>query len=166
MRLQAQVGEDMSTVDIKRDSDRVFALVDDREYELDALEPEPNVYLLKHEGRVYEALVETGLDGLTNVEVNNKQFYVRLIDPKSLRVSGASAVVSDGIVEIRTAMPGKVVRIIVAEGDEVKKGDGILVVEAMKMQNEMRSPKDGTVKTIRAVEGTTVAAGDVLAVIE
>lgn len=156
----------MSTVDIKRDSDRVFALVDDREYELDALEPEPNVYLLKHEGRVYEALVETGLGGLTNVEVNNKQFDIRFIDPKSLRGSGASTAVADGIVEIRTAMPGKVVRIIVTEGDEVEKGDGILVVEAMKMQNEMRSPKDGTVKTISVSEGATVAAGDVLAVIE
>lgn len=166
MRLQAQVGENTSTVDIKRDGDRVFALVDDREYELDALEPEPNVYLLRHEGCVYEALVETGFDGLTNVEVKNKQFDVRLIDPKSLRGAGVSAAVADGVVELKTAMPGKVVRVIVAEGDEVKKGDGILVVEAMKMQNEMRSPKNGTVKTISVAEGSTVAAGDILAVIE
>ncbi|QYO67495.1 biotin/lipoyl-containing protein [Leptolyngbya sp. 7M] len=82
------------------------------------------------------------------------------------QAGGCMAAVADGVVELKTAMPGKVVRVIVAEGDEVKKGDGILVVEAMKMQNEMRSPKNGTVKTISVAEGSTVAAGDILAVIE
>jgi biotin carboxyl carrier protein len=55
---------------------------------------------------------------------------------------------------------------LVAAGAEVKKGDGILVVEAMKMQNELKSPKDGTVREVRAAEGQTVAAGEALAVIE
>jgi biotin carboxyl carrier protein len=63
-------------------------------------------------------------------------------------------------------MPGKVVRIVAEVGQEVKTGDSIIVVEAMKMQNEMKSPKDGVVKEIRAEVGATVNAGDVLAVIE
>ncbi|REJ79531.1 MAG: hypothetical protein DWQ47_02075 [Acidobacteria bacterium] len=63
-------------------------------------------------------------------------------------------------------MPGKVVRIIAKEGDEVVSGDGVIVVEAMKMQNEMKSPKDGAVKKILKQEGETVNAGDVLVVIE
>ena len=63
-------------------------------------------------------------------------------------------------------MPGKVVRILVAEGDEVEKGKGVLVVEAMKMQNEIKSPKKGVVKKLSAAEGSAVNAGDVLAVIE
>ena len=71
-----------------------------------------------------------------------------------------------GKAEIKTAMPGKVVRILVAASDEVKKGDGLIVVEAMKMQNEMRSPKDGKVAGIRVAEGETVGAGDVLLVVE
>ncbi len=166
MKLQAQIGDDTSTVEITRDGARVFARVDDREYELEASEPEPNVYLLKHEGRVYEAFVGKGADGVSKVEINGEQIDVRLIDPKKLRGAGAAAVAADGVAEIKTAMPGKVVRVIVSAGDEVKKGDGILVVEAMKMQNELKSPKDGTVKSINAPEGKTVAAGDVLAVIE
>lgn len=165
MKFQSQIGENTSTVEIKRDGARVFARVDDREYELEASEPEPNVYLLKHEGRVYEAFVGKGADGVMSVEINNTQFDVRLIDSKKLRGAGAAAA-ADGVAEIKTAMPGKVVRVIVAAGDEVKKGDGILVVEAMKMQNELKSPKDGIVKSINAAEGKTVAAGDVLAVIE
>jgi len=63
-------------------------------------------------------------------------------------------------------MPGKVVRILLEAGSEVKKGDGVLVVEAMKMQNEMKSPKDGIVRELRSTEGSTVNAGDVLVVIE
>jgi biotin carboxyl carrier protein len=63
-------------------------------------------------------------------------------------------------------MPGKVVRILTEVGAEIKRGEGVIIVEAMKMQNEMKSPKDGTVKEIRYPEGATVNAGDVLAVIE
>ena len=63
-------------------------------------------------------------------------------------------------------MPGKVVRILVAQGDEVEAGAGILVVEAMKMQNEVKSPKKGMIQKIQVQEGAAVNAGDVLAIVE
>jgi biotin carboxyl carrier protein len=63
-------------------------------------------------------------------------------------------------------MPGKVVRIVAAEGTEVEAGAGVVVIEAMKMQNEMKSPKKGIVRKISAAEGATVNAGDTLAIIE
>jgi biotin carboxyl carrier protein len=63
-------------------------------------------------------------------------------------------------------MPGKIVRVMVAEKDEVKAGQGVIVMEAMKMQNEMKSPKDGRVQKLLTSEGSTVNAGDTLAVIE
>jgi biotin carboxyl carrier protein len=63
-------------------------------------------------------------------------------------------------------MPGKVVTILQAVGAPVEKGDGVLVVEAMKMQNELKSPKDGRIKEIRVAEGAAVSAGDILATIE
>ena len=75
--------------------------------------------------------------------------------------SGAS-----GKVEIKTAMPGKVVRILISAGATFQNGDGVKVFEAMKMQTEMRSPKDGTVTDIKVAEGDTVGAGDVLIVID
>ena len=63
-------------------------------------------------------------------------------------------------------MPGKVVRILVAHGTEVEAGAGVLVVEAMKMQNEVKSPKNGTIQKILVKEGAAVNAGDVLAIVE
>jgi biotin carboxyl carrier protein len=63
-------------------------------------------------------------------------------------------------------MPGKVVRVLVAEQQAVEAGQSILVVEAMKMQNEIKSPKKGTLQRIVAAEGANVNAGDVLAIVE
>jgi biotin carboxyl carrier protein len=63
-------------------------------------------------------------------------------------------------------MPGKIVRRLVQEGQHVEAGAGLLVIEAMKMQNEIKAPKPGTVRQLSAVEGAAVNAGDVLAIIE
>lgn len=167
MKLQAEIGDDTFEIDLTREDGKVFARVDEREYELEASEPEPNVFLLKHRGKIFEVVVSPQTDaGITNVTVGRNEFELRLIDPKRLRGSGSDHSHGDGKAEIKTAMPGKVVRILLASGDEVKKGDGVIVVEAMKMQNEMRSPKDGQVSEIKVAEGDTVAAGDVLVVIE
>jgi biotin carboxyl carrier protein len=164
MKLQAELNNEKHDVEIRRDGDKVFATIDGRSYELEASEPEPNVFLLKHEGRIYEVYVSPGQ--LSRVRIGSNEFEISIHDPKRLRGSGADHEHGEGLAEIRTAMPGKVVRILLKTGTEVKKGDGILVVEAMKMQNEMKSPKDGIVKEIRAPEGITVNAGDILAIIE
>jgi biotin carboxyl carrier protein len=63
-------------------------------------------------------------------------------------------------------MPGRVVRLLVAENSSVEVGQGIVVVEAMKMQNEIKSPKKGIVKKISATAGAAVNPGDVLAIVE
>jgi biotin carboxyl carrier protein len=63
-------------------------------------------------------------------------------------------------------MPGKVVRLLVGEGEQVEAGAGVAVVEAMKMQNEIKSPKKGTIQKILVSEGSAVNAGDVLIVVE
>jgi biotin carboxyl carrier protein len=162
MKLIAELNNEKYNLEFKREADKVFAKIDDREYELEASEVEPNVYLLKHNNRIYQ--IYAAPNGIVNV--GNNQFEVSLIDPKRLRSSASGDISADGIAQIKTAMPGKVVRILVEEGTEVLQGDGILIVEAMKMQNEMKSPKDGIVKEIKVEEGATVNAGDVLAIIE
>ncbi|MGB0012261.1 MAG: biotin/lipoyl-containing protein, partial [Candidatus Sulfotelmatobacter sp.] len=68
--------------------------------------------------------------------------------------------------KIVAPMPGKVVRLLVREGDEVEMGASVAVVEAMKMQNEIKSPKKGAVQKILVTEGAAVNAGDVLAIVE
>jgi biotin carboxyl carrier protein len=90
---------------------------------------------------------------------------VEVQDPRALRHNAARADV-EGRQTLTAAMPGKVVRVLTAPGDEVQAGQGIVVVEAMKMQNEVKSPKTGRVLSVAVGEGAAVAAGDVLAVVE
>ncbi|HEX8289000.1 MAG TPA: biotin/lipoyl-containing protein [Pyrinomonadaceae bacterium] len=162
MKLQAELNSEKHEIEIKRDGEKVFARIDDRNYELETAEVEPNVYLLKNNNKIYQIYVSP--NGIVNI--GNNQLEINLTDAKRLRGSAATGANADGKAEIKTAMPGKLVRVLVKEGAEVKQGEGILIVEAMKMQNEMKSPKDGVVKEIRFAEGATVNAGDVLAIIE
>lgn len=166
MKLQAAVAGEKHEIEITRDGERLFARVDGRTYELEASEPEPNVVLLKHEGRVFEVFASQQKNSEFAVRVGSTELDVAISDPKRLRGSSGADADASGKVEIKTAMPGKVVRILKAQGDTVEKGEGVIVVEAMKMQNEMKSPKDGSITDIRVAEGDTVSAGDVLVVIE
>lgn len=168
MKLIAELDDEKHAVEIKRDGNKLIADVDGRIYELEASEPEPNVRLFKHENRIYQIFVSPNerTDEPFSVSVGNQNYEIKIYDPKRLRGSKSVGEAADGASEIKTAMPGKLVRILVQIGAEIKKGDGVLIVEAMKMQNEMKAPKDGVVKEIRLKEGATVNAGDVLAVIE
>jgi biotin carboxyl carrier protein len=168
MKLQAAVDGEKHEIEITHDGSRLSARVDRRLYELEASEPEPNVYLLKHEGRIFEVFVSPQKNSTAPfaAHIGSAEIEVAITDPKRLRGKAAGTDAVDGKAEIRTAMPGKVVRILVTQGAEVRKGDGVMVVEAMKMQNEMKSPKDGTVTAIRVNEGDNVGAGDILLVVE
>ncbi len=167
MKLQTELDNRTFEVQLDRRNEIISASVDGRPYELEVSEPEPGVFLFKVGGKIYEATISKSTIGdAINVRIGSGDFDVRVIDPKRLRSAGEAGHDADGIAEIKTAMPGKVVRVLVPEGAEVVKGAGVIVVEAMKMQNELKSPKDGTVKEIRAQEGATVAAGDILATIE
>ena len=131
-------------------------------------EPEPGVYLFRNKAKVTEVSVSRGRrpSDPVIVQVRGTSYDIGLTDPKRLRGSGGGSDHSGGAAEIRTAMPGKVVRLLIEAGAEIEKGQGVIVVEAMKMQNELKAPKAGTVKEIRVTEGATVSSGEVLAVIE
>jgi biotin carboxyl carrier protein len=168
MKLVAELNNEKHEIALKQTGEKVSADIDGRTYELEISEPEPNVYLLKHEGKIFEVFVSPNEkpNELFKVNLSNQYFEIKLSDPKRLHGTSAGNDDVEGIAEIKTAMPGKIVRVLVEQGAEVQTGDGIIVVEAMKMQNEMKSPKDGVIKEIRFAEGATVNAGDVLAVIE
>jgi len=125
---------------------------------------EPGVYSVLMDGRSYEARIEQS-DGRVIVFIDSHRFEVEIHDPRRWsRQTGRQGV--DGRLNVAAPMPGKIVRLLVAEGDTVEAGQGLLVMEAMKMQNEMKAPKAGRVVSLTAREGATVAAGDVLAAIE
>jgi biotin carboxyl carrier protein len=128
------------------------------------LEVEPGIYSVLLDNRSFEARVERTEEGLA-VHIRGRRFVLEVSDPR--RLSRASAgPLREGRQKVASPMPGKVVRVLAAQGDLVEAGQGLLVVEAMKMQNEMKAPKAGRVATLSAREGATVAAGEVLAVIE
>ena len=151
MKLKAIIGETEQALSLQLDGGRVSARIGARSYELEAREIESGFYLLF----VGDRVVECRVDG-----------SIKIVDPRRLRSGQNSAGQHHGVAQIVAPMPGKVVRVHVEAGATVEKGTGVIVVEAMKMQNEMKSPRAGVLVAVNVKPGDTVNAGDVLAVLE
>jgi acetyl/propionyl-CoA carboxylase alpha subunit len=141
-----------------------FQLGDDAVRDANVENPEPGVYSVLLDGRSYDTFVEEAPSGLV-VTIEGYRFEVEVRDPR--RWSRSAGGVGGGTVQsIVSPMPGKVVRVLAGPGEEVVAGQGIVVVEAMKMQNELKSNRTGRVLGVAAKEGATVSAGELLATIE
>ena len=151
-------------LDLGQAEGRWSCRVDGREVEVDAVLARPNVLSLRLGNKAYEVKCER-VGGDVHLWVGSQRFAAEVRDPRSLR-SRASADDGKGPRKLVAPMPGKVVRVLVKENEEVGAGQGVVVVEAMKMQNEIKSPKKGVVRKVVAAEGAAVNAGDVLAVVE
>ena len=140
--------------------------VDDQNIEVDAALTARDILSVLVGGKAYEIKRERSLQGDIHLIIGSARYAVDVQDPRSLQTRRAAGGVEAGPQKITAPMPGKIVRVMVAVGDEVKAGQGIIVMEAMKMQNELKSPKDGRVQKVLTLEGSTVNPGDALAVIE
>jgi len=141
-----------------------FRLADGPPRDANVDSAEPGVYTILLDGRSYDAFVEDTPAGMV-VSIEGHRFEIEVRDPR--RWSRKSAGAGTGAVQsILSPMPGKVIRVLAAPGDEVVPGQGIIVVEAMKMQNELKAARAGKVLTVTAKEGATVTAGELLATIE
>jgi biotin carboxyl carrier protein len=167
MRLNAEIAGAKHVVDFRRDGSRVFAAIDGRHCEVE-VHKSAGSYLLIHNGHVFDCRVEGRPESgkAVDVLVGTTHYAVTLVDPKRLRGASSAGAHADEAARIVAPMPGKVVRLLVAVGDQIEAGGGIVVVEAMKMQNELKSPKAGTVVALNVEAGATVNSGDVLAVVE
>ncbi|HVO97229.1 MAG TPA: biotin/lipoyl-containing protein [Bryobacteraceae bacterium] len=142
--------------------------LEDREFEYNGVVRDyslassgPGIFSVLIDGHSYQAtLLAPG-----SIQVEGRTYSVEVFDPRELRARSAAGL-SHGRQNIAAPMPGKVVRLLVAPGDAVEAGQGLIVVEAMKMQNEMKSPKAGVVVEVKTSDGATVAAGEILIVIE
>jgi biotin carboxyl carrier protein len=152
-------------LELERADARWQCRLDGQEVQVDAVLAERDVLSILIDGKAYEVKREhTATD--VHLWVGSARYGVELRDPRSLRSRRAGMATDHGPRRLVASMPGKVVRVLLQEKAAVEAGQGILVVEAMKMQNEIKSPKKGIVQKIVASEGTAVNAGDLLAIVE
>ncbi len=139
--------------------------LDGREVRLDAVLTRHNVLSLLIDGISYEVKRELTASDL-HLWVRGARYGVELHDPRSLRSRKRDGDDAQGAKKLVAPMPGKVVRLLVREQSAVQAGQGVIVVEAMKMQNELKAPKTGTVQRILVAEGANVNAGETLVIVE
>jgi biotin carboxyl carrier protein len=162
----ASPGEEKTLViELERDGVAWRVTLDGRPVAVDAVEIAPNTLSILLNGQSFEVNVSSSPDGKLKLQTGSREFIAEVIDARAWSGRRHGSVEAQGRQQIVAPMPGKVVRLLVKEGDRVEAGQGLLVVEAMKMQNEIRSPKGGTVERVLAKEGQAVNAGDVLCVV-
>ena len=132
--------------------------------EAHVVEVAPGLYSVLHEGRSYEVRI-TGGAGQWQGVVGERCFRAELRDPREM-TKQANAGLAHKHQDVKAPMPGKVIRVLVRQGDAVEAGQGLVVVEAMKMQNEMKALRAGAVLRVAVQDGDTVAAGDVLVTLD
>lgn len=154
-------------VEVARQGARWTGKINGQPFDVDAVPTARDILsIVEGEGKAYEVKRERSLNGELHMLVGSSRYACEVQDPRSLRTRRAAAGTTEGPQKIVAPMPGKVVRIVVPQGETVEAGKGVLVVEAMKMQNELKSPKAGKVQKLLVAEGATVNAGDTLAIIE
>jgi biotin carboxyl carrier protein len=163
----ATLGERNYTVEIEEIGKSVYRVsVDGNEFLVDGKKTGHTNFSLIVDNRSFEIEVDHKGDEY-RVLVDGRNYRVNLVDERRVRNSGA---LGGGGLQGRQAvsvpMPGKVIAILVAEGDTVEKGQGLVIVEAMKMENEVRSPIAGEVKEIKVKQGDTVEGGATLLIVE
>jgi biotin carboxyl carrier protein len=166
VQLAGPSSKDFRTVELERDADHWKITLDGQAVSADAVEIAPNTLSLLLEGESYEVRIMQLPGGLLQLQTGLQEFTAEVADPRAWRGRKHGALELEGRQQIVAPMPGKVVRLLVKVGDKIEAGQGLLVVEAMKMQNEIRSPKSGVVERLLAKEGQPVNAGEVLAWVE
>jgi biotin carboxyl carrier protein len=141
--------------------------IGERALTVDARRLEPGVYSVLVDGNSYLVEVDGASPELT-VHLCGESVSVELHDArrKLLAQAGRASGPGEGPQTVRSPMPGKVVKVLVCEGQAIQAGAGVVVVEAMKMENELRAPRDGKVGRIRVQEGQPVESGEELVEIE
>ena len=167
MAFIAKLGDQNYTVEIEENGKSVYRVsVDGNEFQVDGKKTGRTNYSLIVDDRSFEIEVDN-TDDEYRVLVDGRSYRIHLVDERRMRVGGAqSSAELQGRQTVSVPMPGKVIAVLIAEGDAVEKGQGLVIVEAMKMENEVRSPIAGVVKEIRVKPGDTVEGGAALLVVE
>ena len=165
MRIEARYLERSYEIEI-REQKGLFEVYIDREvFPVRVLARNAGSWTLEINGEVHDVLVSEAGDH-TLIAWRNRTFPIQVWSLRDRLLIQASKLELPGLVSVKAQMPGKVISVLAREQDQVNAGQGLVVIEAMKMQNELRSPKEGRVMTCNVKKGTTVATGELLFEIE
>jgi biotin carboxyl carrier protein len=166
MRYTAIIGGEERLIEVTPRENGYRVVIGGRELDLDAVHLQGFAVSLIAGTRSYRCDIDPGKNGQIGVLVGETVYPLEILDERKLRMRRASGKFTlEGPQRIDAPMPGKVTRVMVKVGDQVEEGQGLVVVEAMKMENELKSPKAGKVTELHAVEGVAVESGAKLAVV-
>jgi len=165
VKLEVQIAGRKRNVEVAREGQRLLVRLDGCELAADAVEVATGTYSILLDGQSFEVRVQPEPGGHLHVQTCGEEFPVEVRDPRLWRGKRGDVLEAEGRQQVTAPMPGKIVRVLVVAGEKVEAGQGLLVVEAMKMQNEIRAPKSGTVERVLVSEGQAVNSGHVLAIV-
>ena len=168
MSLEIKVKDRTAKIEVLEQKGSVYRVkIDDREYELDVEKVEEGVYSVIHNGAsVNMEMIEGDKANKYNVNAGKEHYDVEIIDAASRYKAASGGDLEGGDRFIASPMPGKVVKLLVSEGDKVEKGQTVIIISAMKMESEYKSVFDGVVKKVFVKEGDTTEANSPLVEIE
>jgi biotin carboxyl carrier protein len=164
--LDSPSGKSKRVVELEKSGSTYKVSLDGQPVDADVILGTPNAVSVILNGAAFEFYIAPAPGGAYALQTGSREFHAEVRDPRSWPGRKQGGLDAEGRQEIVAPMPGKVIRLLVEAGDQVETGQGLVVVEAMKMQNEIRSPKKGRIERIQAKEGQLVNAGDVLAWVE
>jgi biotin carboxyl carrier protein len=164
LEVEVEVDGAVRHLSVEHQADGAVVHMDGRPVAINLYEPMPGVLSLLMNGRSYRCVRAVIADEET-IAVGGLQHRVAVTDRRSLRAQRKRPGAGNGALQIKASMPGRVARVLVTQGEEVLAHQGVVVIEAMKMQNELKSARDGRVLELRVSAGDRVASGQVLAVI-
>ncbi|MDQ7006691.1 MAG: biotin/lipoyl-containing protein [Acidobacteriota bacterium] len=164
MRFKAFDGDRELDVEIEPLDGGYAVTIDGQRREIDAAKLEGSHYSLIVDHRSYDVSVTAGEGGTYTVRHSGRQRSVRLVDP--LVAAAGAHLDRSGPAPITAVMPGRVVKVMVEEGQEVAEGQGLIILEAMKMENEVEAPRAGRVTTLKVTPGQNLESGELIALIE
>ena len=166
MRYTAIIGGEERLIEVTPRENGYRVVIGERELDLDAVHLQGFALSLIAGTGSYRCDIDPGKNGQIRVLVGETVYPLEILDERRLRMRRAAGKFTlEGPQRIDAPMPGKVTRVLVKVGDQVEEGQGLVVVEAMKMENELKSPKAGKVTELHAVEGEAVESGAKLAVV-
>ena len=166
MKIEVRISNRARIVGITREADGWRISLDGEQVDADAVEIAPNIFSVLLNGKSHEVRITPAPTGALTMQTAHREFIAEVLDSRAWRGRRHGPLEAEGRQQVFAPMPGKIVRVLVQAGEKVELGQGLLVVEAMKMQNEIRSPKSGVMERLLVKEGQPVNAGEVLAWID